>query len=71
MVTFILRLLIIFNSFQLYFKIIDEFGRNMIALTVENLLQQFINQKTTGKGRPCMCVMVLISSVIFLSYFIS
>ena len=37
-----------------YFQIIDEFGRNMIALTVENLLQQFINQKMTGKGRPCM-----------------
>jgi len=33
-------------------QIIDEFGRNMLALTVENLLQQFLNLKQTGKILP-------------------
>ncbi|XP_057299854.1 F-BAR domain only protein 2-like [Hydractinia symbiolongicarpus] len=31
---------------------IDEFERNMVALTVESLLQQFINVKQTGKEKP-------------------
>ncbi|XP_066915204.1 F-BAR domain only protein 2-like [Clytia hemisphaerica] len=33
-------------------QIIDEFGRNMVALTVDKLLQQFINLKQTGKDVP-------------------
>merc|ERR1739848_206514 len=33
-------------------QIIDEFAFNMAALTVENLLQQFINMKATGTILP-------------------
>lgn len=33
-------------------QIIEEFGRNMVALTVEKLLQQFVNLKQTGKEIP-------------------
>lgn len=35
-------------------QIIDEFSRNMAALTAENLLQQFINLKQTGKEIPAI-----------------
>ena len=44
-------------------QIIDEFVRTMLALTVENLLQQFINLKQTGKDIPCECLIYILAAL--------